>query len=166
MTDYSLFPRYGGGSRWEASDLTNPMKCTKGTYSPTISASGGTPAVGSGFLTGRWTRNGLRIIGGFDLSIVSGTIAGTSWRISLPFNADLTAQTVGVLGAASDCIGFAQTSSSTSAQALVCSILISAVKEMIFYAAGSTASRGSADFTTTARIKGSFEYMADPAEFP
>lgn len=164
MTDYSLFPRYGGGSRWDAADLTNPMKCTKGTYNPTITASGGTPAVGSGFLTGRWTRNGLRIIGGFDLFITSGTIAGTSWRISLPFLADLTHHTAGVLAAASDCIGCGQTSSGTTSQAVVFTTLLSAAAEMIFYFNASTTSIGSANFTTTARMKGKFRYLASSAD--
>src|SRR5678809_1517522 len=124
------------------------MRCTKGSYVPILTASGGTPAVGTGFLTGKWNRNGLRVWGSFDLSIAGGTIAGTSWRVSLPFAADLTHHTAGVLAAASDCIGCGQTSSGTAAQACVFITLLSAASEMVFYTNASTTSLGSANFTT------------------
>jgi hypothetical protein len=164
VPDYSLFPRYASTNRWDASDLDAAMRCTKGSYLPSITATGGTPAVGTGFLTGKWNRNGLRVWGSFDLLISGGTIAGTSWRISLPFLADLTHHTAGVLAAASDCIGCGQTSSGTSSQAVVFTTLLSAAAEMVFYFNASTTSLGSANFTTTARMKGKFRYLANPAD--
>jgi hypothetical protein len=145
---------------------------TMGTWTPLISAAGGTPAVGAGFLTGHYGRSINRIDYWIDLFISAGTIAGTSWRITLPFAADLTQHTANVLGAASDAIGNFQTSSSTSAQALSGTCLLSGPSgtdttgtAVIFYSSGSTASIGAANFTTTARIKVWGFYYADPTLF-
>ena len=164
-----LVPPYSAGDELDADDLALfKRRVTTGTYTPTIGSSVNLGA--SGFLTGWWARTGLLITGGFDMFIsgASASTGGASWRVSLPFNADLTVHVAGVLNAASHNIGDFQTWSSTSADAKSGSTLLSAVKEQIFYRQGSTASLGNTDFTptTTARLKGRFEYWADPAEFP
>jgi hypothetical protein len=145
---------------------------TTGTYTPLITAAAGSPAVGAGFLTGKYVRNYSKIWFYIDMFISAGTIAGTSWRITLPFAADLTFHTAGTLGAASDAIGNYQTSSGTAAQALTGTCLLSGPSgtdntgtAVIFYSSGSTASIGSSSFTTTARIKAWGIYYADPALF-
>lgn len=169
MTSY-LFPNYAAGDEWDADDLTAARLVTQGTYTPVLSASGGTNVLGaSGFLVGWWHRTGLKIWGGFDLNIsgAGATLAGTTWRITLPFDADLTLLTAGVLDARSTYIGSARLRSGTAAQSKGASILLSAVAEMIFYNNdGTNTSLGASDFTTSARIHGMFEYVADPAEFP
>lgn len=165
-----LVPPYSAGDRLDADDLALlKRRVTTGTYTPVLSSGAPSPVIGaSGFATGWWARTGLLIDGGFDL-FLSGTgvnLGGASWRVTLPFDVDLTVHTVGVLNAASHNIGDFQTWSSTSADAKNGSILASAVAEMIFYFTGSTTSLGAVNFTTNARLKGRFSYWADPAEFP
>jgi hypothetical protein len=140
-----------------------------GTYTPTLTATGGTPNIGaSGYLNGVWwrTSNHLTVI--FDVSLAGAgvSIVGSSWRISLPFNADLTLHPTGALNAPSHVIGNFQTQSPTSAEVVAGSIILSAVAEMIFYATGSSGSIGSAAFTgASARFKGTAHYVADPTLF-
>jgi hypothetical protein len=153
-----IIPVYAAGDELEAVTLTETDRaCEHDTYTPTLTASGGTPAIGAdGFLTGWWSRVGLDMDVWIDISLagVGVSLVGTSWRISLPYNVDLTRHSVGVLNAASDMVGAAVTWSATSADGRVCGVLVSAVKELIFYPNGSTASIGSGNFTTGARIKG------------
>src|SRR5690606_14884575 len=91
-------------------DVLNPELgiVEKDDYTPDIDASGGTVAVGAdGFLTGKYWRIGTYVWGSVDLNVEGSgaSIDGTSWRISLPFAADLNFHTSGVLNAASDIIG-------------------------------------------------------------
>jgi hypothetical protein len=165
-----LLPPYSAGDRLDSDDLALlKRRVTTGTYTPVLSSGAPAPVIGaSGFALGGWARTGLLIDGWIDL-FLSGAgvnLGGASWRITLPFDVDLTVHPVGVLNAASHNIGDFQTWSSTSADAKSGSILCSAVAEMIFYFTGSTASLGAANFTTNARMKGRFSYWADPAEFP
>ena len=167
-----LVPPYSAGDRLDADDLALlKRRVTTGTFTPTVTS--GAPAFNigaSGFQLGWWARTGLLIDGGFDVFVsgASASTGGSSYRIVLPFDADLTVHTAGVLNAASHNIGDFQTWSSTSADAKSGSILLSAVAEMIMYRSGSTTSLGASDFTptTTLRLKGRFTYWADPAEFP
>ena len=151
-----------------ASDV-NDLQLVTGTYSPAISAAGGTPDVGAGYLTGAYWRIASEINYEIDLFITGGTIAGTSWRITLPFLANLAVHTASTLGNPSSAIGTYQTLSSTAAQAVTGTALLSgpsgsdtAGTALIFYFAGSVTSLGSANFTTTARIKCWGRYLADP----
>ncbi len=165
-----LVPPYSAGDRLDADDLALlTRRVTTGTYPPAVTS--GAPAVvlgASGFATGAWARTGLLIDGWFDILVsgVGANLGGTSWRVTLPFDVDLTVHSVGVLNAASHNIGDFQTHSATSGDAKNGSILASAIAEMIFYFTGSTASLGGANFTTSGRLKGRFSYWADPAEFP
>jgi len=168
-TDAYLLPAYAAGDEIDVEDLTETdRKITQGSYTPTLTATGGTPALGAdGFLTGKYHRTGLQIAGWVDL-LISGagaSIVGTSWRISLPFNADLTLHTAGILDATSTALGLARSRSATAAQSNNFSVLLSAVKEMIFYGPASNSSLGSGDFTTNARLHIDFEYIADAAAF-
>jgi hypothetical protein len=141
---------------------------TEGTYSPTITGTGSNPIwnVGGGFLTGLWWRVGRFVSGSIDFSLTaSGTIQGTSWRLSLPFAADVTFHTAGVLDAASSYVGDFQTRSGTAAQTLTGSCLLSAASEIVMYSSGATTSVGNGNFTTTARIKVGFRYVAAAAAF-
>lgn len=152
------------GEKIRASKIT----VNKGTYSPSITASGGSITLGTGdFLTGKWRRVGADMTVIIDLSVggAGSAYSGTSWRITLPYAADLTWHTAGVLGAASDIIGNYQTSSGTSAEALAGSVLLSAASELIFYRTGSTASIGAAQFTSAPRIKAVVHYLADASLF-
>lgn len=169
MPDAYLLPALAAGDELEAVSLTETdRKVTSTTYTPTLTATGGTPALGaSGFLTGGYHRTGLLINGWIDL-LISGagaSIVGTSWRLSLPVNADLSIHTAGVLDAASHRIGASTNRSSTAAQSGNASALLSAVKELVFYLSGTNTSLGSADFTTTARMHVHFTYIADAAAF-
>ena len=167
--DAYLLPPYAAGDKLDADDLIAPdRKITQGTYTPTFTSGAPAVAIGaSGFLTGAWHRTGLLIEGWVDILVsgVGSNVGGTSHRIGLPFDADLTLHPVGVLNAASHNIADFQTSSGTAAQALSGSGLISAVAELVFYSSGSTTSIGGANFTTTARWKVRFSYVADAAEF-
>lgn len=165
-----LLPPYSAGDRLDADDLALfKRRVTTGTYTPVLSSGAPSPVIGaSGFATGVWARTGLFIDVWFDF-FLSGTgvnLGGASWRVTLPFNADLTVHTAGVLNAASHCIGEYETWSSTSTDAKSGSVLLSAVKEAIFYFSGSTASLGAVNFTTNARLKARCSYWADPSEFP
>jgi len=164
-----LLPAYAAGDELEAVTLTEAdRRVEDDTYTPTLTATGGTPAIGAdGYLTGWWHRVGLLETVWIDI-LLSGagvSLVGTSWRIGLPHDADLTRHTAGILNASGDLVGNYQTHSSTSSQALAGGFLLSGTAELIMYASGSTSSRGSADFTTTARIKGKVQYYVDAAEF-
>lgn len=165
-----LLPPYQAGDELDADDLALlKRRVTTGTYTPVLTSGAPAAVIGaSGFALGAWSRVGLQIDGWFDLFLsgVGVNLGGTSWRVTLPFDVDLTVHSVGVLNAASHNIGDFQSWSSTSADAKNGSILASAVAEMIFYFTGSTTSLGGANFTTNARLKGRFSYWADPAEFP
>lgn len=164
-----LLPAFAAADELEAVTLTEPdRRVADDTYTPTLTASGGTPAIGAdGFLTGWWSRHGCEIDVWIDISLsgVGVSLVGTSWRVSLPFDVDTSRHSTGVLNAASDCIGIAGTHSATSTDGRVCFVLCSGVAELIFYPNGSTASIGSGNFTTSARIKAHVRYRADPAEF-
>jgi hypothetical protein len=143
-----------------------------GIYTPVISAAGGTPAVGaSGFLTGKWWRHSNHVTAVIDLCIsgAGSSLAGTSWRITLPFVADLTFHKANVLNAESDCIGNFQTHTTVSADARTGSCLLSGPSgtdttgdAIVFYPNGSTGSLGTGNFTTTGRVKAIVSYVADP----
>jgi hypothetical protein len=137
------------------------------TYTPIFTAAGSALGV-DGFIVGIWWRTGNHIHGCADLKIsgVGSAIAGASWRISLPFNADLSLHTTGVLSTASSIIGNFQTHSSVSGDCLSGAVLLSAAAEMIFYYTGSSASIGAPKFTgAIAGVKAFFSYVADPALF-
>ncbi len=146
-----------------------------GTYTPVISGSGSTPVVGaSGYLTGKWARVSNHVSAWIELFIsgAGSALVGTSWRITLPFAADLTLHTANLLSQPSDRIGGFQTHSTASTDALSGNCLLAGPAgsdttgtAIIFYAAGSTASIGSGSFTTTAKIKASVHYVADPTLF-
>lgn len=176
MTEY-LFPEYDAGDELTADDLTlNTNKVTRDTYTPILNATGGTPALGaSGFLTGKWQRFGRWVIATVDLNFLGAgvSIVGSSYRISLPFDADLTHHTAGPLDAASDIIGGFGTRSGTASQALHGSALLAgpngtdtAGTYMIFYAHASNSSIGSTNFTTSGRLKARVAYLATAASFP
>lgn len=151
------------------------LRITKGTYTPVISATTSTPAVGaSGFLKGTYWRYDYMVRAVMEL-LISGagaSIAGTSWRLSLPYAADLTFHTADVLNATSDIIGSYQTRSDTAAQAKTGGVLLAGPSGSdnagtygIFYSSASNTSLGSADFTGTARIKAEVWYVADQSAF-
>lgn len=168
-TEGYILPALAAGDEIEAVSLTEiDRRAEHDTYTPTLTASGGTPAVGaSGFLTGWWYRTGLLMTVFFDLNLAGAgvSLVGTSWRVSLPKNANLTRHSAGVLNADSDEIGTAFWSSGTAAQSLLTTVILSGAAEMIFYASGSNTSRGSGDATTSLRIKGCVQYLADAAAF-
>lgn len=168
-TEGYVYPAIAAGDEYDAVTLTNPdRRVEHDTYTPTLTASGGTPAIGAdGFLTGWWYRTGRLVTVWIDISLSGAgvSLAGTSWRVSLPFDVDTTRHSVGVLNAASDAIGIAGTHSATSTDGRVCFVLCSAVAELIFYPNGSTASVGAGNFTTSARIKAKVQYLADAAQF-
>lgn len=148
------------------------LQAVDGTYTPVLSAGGGTPALGAnGFLTGKWWRHSNHVTAIAELNIegAGASIVGTSWRITLPFVADLTLHTSNVLNAASDIIGNFQTRSATATEALHGSVLLSGPSgtdttgnAMIFYFNGSNTSVGAVLFTTSVRIKAIVHYVADP----
>lgn len=151
------------------------LRITKGTYTPVISAATSTPAVGaSGFLTGKYFRYDYMVHAIIELLIsgVGASIAGTSWRITLPYAADLSFHAADILNATSDNIGSYQTRSDTAAQAKTGACLLSgpsgsdqAGTAIIFYSSASNTSVGAADFTGTARIKAEVCYVADSSAF-
>jgi hypothetical protein len=164
-----LLPTLLAGQIPDAATLSDPdNQVVSGTYTPTLTASGGTPAIGAdGFLTGWYHRVGRLVTVWIDINLAGSgvSIVGTTWRVSLPFDADTSFHTTGVLDAASDQIGVARTRSGTAAQSTNFGVLLSAVAELIFYGPGTNTSMGSADFTTSARIKAVVHYLADAAEF-
>ncbi len=168
-TEGYVLPAYAAGDEIEAVTLTEPdRRVEHDTYTPTLTASGGTPAAGAdGFLTGWWLRVGRYVTVWIDISLsgVGVSLAGTSWRISLPHNADLSRHSAGVLNAASDALGGGCTWSATSTDGRVFTMLLSAQKELIMYPNGSTASIGTGNFTTGARIKACVTYLAEAAAF-
>lgn len=168
-TEGYILPAVAAGDELEVVSLTETdRRAEHDTYTPTLTATGGTPAVGaSGFITGWWYRTGRLVTVWVDISLAGAgvSLVGTSWRVSLPHNADTSRHTAGILNAESDCLGIMRTYSGTSAQGNTYSALLSAVKELIFYGPGTTTSMGSADFTTAGRIKICVQYLADAAAF-
>jgi hypothetical protein len=164
-----LLPALAGGDELEAVSLTEiDRRMEDDTYTPTLTASGGTPAIGaSGFLTGWWSRIGLDMDVWIDINLAGAGISlvGTSWRVGLPKQADLTRHSAGILAADSDAIGTSFWASGTAAQSLLTTCILSAAAELIFYASGSSTSRGSGDFTTSGRIKAHVRYKVAASEF-
>ena len=144
MTDAYLLPPYQAGDELDADDLAAlKRKVTQGTYTPTFTATTTQPVLGaSGFNNGYWHRTGLLIEFWVDISMAGAGVVfgGASTRIGLPFDADLTFHSAGVLNATSHHIGEFQTYSGTSL--------------------------GGTIFTTAGRWKVRGSYVADPAEFP
>lgn len=150
-----------------------------GVYTPVLTRSDTavTPALGAtGYITGIWFRTGLAITAYADLNIAGAgaSIAGTSWRISLPFLADdvFHGNLDGTLNDLSDVIGNYHTRSGTTAQITTGAVVLSSYNDgtnagraMIFYLPADNNSLGSASFTTSARIKAKVHYVADPSEF-
>lgn len=150
------------------SDLQSLTAQPRGTYTPTITATGGNPTQGAdGFRNGRWIRISRYVIRAKIDIYISGagsSLGGTSWRVSTPFPADTADwHTAGVLNAASDAVGNFQTYSATSSDAHSGAVLLSDVSELIFYRSGSTSSLGGTNFTTSARLKATYEFVIDPA---
>jgi len=168
-TEGYILPALAAGDEIEAVSLTEiDRRVEHDTYTPTLTATGGTPAVGaSGFLTGWWYRTGRLLTVWIDINLAGAgvSLVGTSWRVSLPKLADLSRHSAGVLAADSDCVGHSFWSSGTAAQSLTTTCLLSAGAELVFYSSGSNTSRGSADFTTSGRIKAFVQYMADATAF-
>lgn len=168
-TEGYLYPAVAAGAEYEAVTLTEPdRRAEHDTFTPTLTATGGTPAIGAdGFLTAWWYRTGRVVDVWYDICLSGAgvSIVGTSWRLSLPLDVDTTRHTTGVLNAASDCIGVGGTQSSTSTDGRVLFVLCSGTAELIMYPNGSTSSLGSGNFTTQARIKLHIRYLADAAEF-
>lgn len=169
MADAYLFPVFAAGDELAISDLLEPdRKITQGTYTPTLTASGGTPAVGAaGSISGWYHRTGL-LVNAWVHILLSGagvSIVGTSWRVSLPFAADLTLHTPGVLNAASTAVGMCRTRSATSTQSDTFMALLSAQSELIFYGPAVNGSMGSGNFTTSARLHVRARYIATDTAF-
>jgi hypothetical protein len=151
------------------------VQAVDGTYTPALTATGATPALGaSGYSVGKWWRvsNHMHVIVDLLISGAGASIVGTSWRVSLPFVADLTFHAANILNATSDAIGPFYTRSSTNSQDVAGMCLLSGPAGtdttgdgVIFYYGGTATSLGSADFTTTARIKFVVSYVADPTAF-
>jgi hypothetical protein len=145
------------------------IQAVDGTYTPALSATGATPNIGAtGTLRGIWWRTSNHMSGSFEISLSGAGVSfvGTSWRVTLPFAADLTLHTFGALAADSDNIGDFQTQSPNSVDVRTGSILLSNPAEVIFYSSDSNASIGGALWTgTSGRIKGRFHYVADPSLF-
>ena len=143
---------------------------TTGTYTPIITATGGTVTTGAtGFLTGKYAIFGRLVRAYIDLRVegAGSSIAGSSWRITIPFLADLSFHTANLLNAASDIIGSHQTRSSVGAEVTNGGVLLSGPAgsdtngtALIFYDLAT--SIGSANFTgTQALIKAEVLYVAD-----
>lgn len=167
--DAYLFPVYAAADPVDVADLLEPDRLiTQGTYTPTLTATGGTPAIGaSGAINGWYHRTGL-LIDVWAHILLSGagvSIVGTSWRVSLPFSADTSLHTAGALDAVSTAIGTNRTRSGTATQSQTCAALLSAASEMIFYGPATNTSLGSADFTTTARMHIRARYIAAASNF-
>lgn len=170
MGDAALLPIYSADDRWFGDELAESVRrVTRGTYQPVITATTSTPVLGaSGYLLGSWQRTGLRITGWIEL-LISGSgasIVGTSWRLTLPFSADTTLHSTGVLDAATHNVGFARTRSATAAQSMLAAALLADSQNLVFYGPATNTSLGSADFTTTARMHVRFRYQAHPTNFP
>lgn len=164
-----LSPDLLAGQIPDADVFNDPVNMVdEDTYTPTLTASGGSPAAGaSGFLTGFWQRIGRRVTVWIDINLEGAgvSLAGTSWRISLPFDADLSLHTAGILDAASDMVGSYFSRSDTASQSLVGVCLLSGTAEVIMYKNASNTSVGTADFTVDGRIKAIIHYVAAAAEF-
>lgn len=134
----------------------------KGTYSPTITGTGGNPVInGTSFLTGKWWRIGRQVTAIIDLFIDSDEdFGGSSWRITLPFSADTSFHTTGVLNATSDNIGNYKARSNTASESSAGSVLLASATTTIFYPHATGTSVGAANFTTTARLKAQVNYIA------
>lgn len=171
MREAAILAVYAAGPpepRLIASDIKDPRRrVTAGRYTPVLSATGGTNVLGSGaLLNGWWMRTGLLVSAWVDFySGTSPTLAGTSWRFTLPFTPDTSLHTPGDLAAASTGIGYATTRSGTATQCQQCAVLLSGASDMIFYGPGTNSSLGSADFTTDARIHAEVTYMAASSNF-
>lgn len=152
------------GANSDALDAVAPIK---GTYSPTIAATGGNPVInGTSFLEGKWWRVGDHITTVIDLFIdEAADFGGSSWRISLPFIADLTFHNSGVLSPdPSDAIGVCHGRGSASAGfggtvLLANDGIVGDGNGMIFYPAAAVGSLGASDFATTARLKAIVSYV-------
>lgn len=134
----------------------------QGTYSPTITGTGGNPVInGTSFLTGKWWRTGRQVTAIIDLFIDSDAdFGGSSWRITLPFSADTSFHTTGVLNAASDNIGNYKARSNTAAESSAGAVLLASATTTIFYSHAFNTSIGAANFTTNARLKAQVSYIA------
>lgn len=145
---------------------------SEGTYTPTMTATGTDPVAGAdGFLNGKWYRVGNQVTVIIDINLegVGVNLGGTSYRVSLPFAADMNFHVDDVLDAESDIIGSFQTRSGTASQSHSGSVLLATTSELpdpacIFYFQGSNSSLGNADFTTEARLKVKVTYLADPTD--
>jgi hypothetical protein len=146
---------------------------TTGTYTPILTAAGGSVTVGStGFLTGKYALFGRLCRAIIDLRVegTGSAISGTSWRITVPFLADLSWHTANVLNAASDIIGTHQTRSGTVGQVTNGGVLLAGPSgtdttgtAVIFYRDSSTGSLGSGEFTIPAELKAEVLYVVDPS---
>lgn len=142
-----------------------------GEYQPLLSATVA-PALGaSGFLNGVFWRTGYKVTAIIDLNLEGAgiSIVGASWRISLPYLADMSLHVAGVLDAESHQIGSFDSRSDTAADSRTGAVLLAGPTGndtegtyMIFYPNASNGSIGSTSFTTDARIKAVVQYVADP----
>ena len=142
---------------------------TQGAYTPVLTAATTNPDLGDGFSTGHWQRNGHLFNVWIEIEIGETGVdfGGSSWRVSLPFLADLTFHRAGALaGAPSRIGGFKTRSLSKGGAALLYqdSNGENLGGYVILYEGDEATSIGGADFTINAQLLINCSYVADPAD--
>lgn len=144
---------------------------TTGTYTPVLTAATATPVLGAtGYLTGNYARIGRSVSAWIELNIegAGASLVGTSWRITIPYLADLSLHTANILNAVSTRIGGFTTRTPTAGEFKNGAALLAGPSgtdttgtAVVLYA-GNT-SIGGVDFTTSVRMHINVHYIADAA---